>query len=142
MYQGQRETNTKKTKLNSSTCLIISFLFITNVKNSCILVNSTKHGELKIVKEEKNMDAQCLGGIILQKSADESYCIAKNPDPEKLEILTCYGEGIVDCQPNIKLVHMKLGNTSVLCTSLTGAHCIKIVNLKMSHFVFGFTTFK
>ena len=46
------------------------------------------------------MDAQCLGGIILQKSADESYCIAKNPDPEKLEILTCYGEGILDCQPN------------------------------------------
>ena len=48
------------------------------------------------------MDAKCLGGIILQKSADESYCIAKNPDPEKLEILTCYGEGIVDCQPNAK----------------------------------------
>ena len=70
------------------------------------------------------MDAQCFGGIILQKSADESYCIAKNPDPEKLEILTCYGEGIVDCQPNTKLVHMTLGNTSVLCTSLVGAHCI------------------
>ena len=72
-------------------CWFISVNFLTFVENSCLFVNSTKYGEMKVVKKETS-DSRCLGGIILQKSANESYCIAKDPDPQKVETLTCSGE--------------------------------------------------
>ena len=72
-------------------CWFISVHFLNNVENSCLFVNSTKYGEMKVVKKETT-DSRCLGGIILQKSSNESYCIAKDPDPGKVETLTCSGE--------------------------------------------------
>ena len=72
------------------TCWMIGVLFITEVENSCGWVKSTKHGNLMVVKEEIK-DSKCLGGILL-RSANESYCIAKDPDTEKQESLTCMGK--------------------------------------------------
>ena len=65
---------------------IVSLHFAMQVENSCDIVNSPKHGKLKIVKENP-MNPRCLESVILQKSENERYCIARKPDPKKREIL-------------------------------------------------------
>ena len=65
---------------------IVSMHLAILVENSCDMVNSSKHGNLKIIKENP-MDSRCHESIVLQKGPNERYCIAKDPDPKKTETL-------------------------------------------------------
>ena len=67
---------------------IVSMLLAERVENSCDMVNSPKHGNLKVVKENP-MNSRCFDNIILEKSANEKYCLAKDPDPNKKVTLDC-----------------------------------------------------
>ena len=70
------------------TCWIIGMLLIFEVENSCVLVSSSKHGDLKVVKGNPK-DSRCHESIILQKGVNKRYCIAKNPDSIKKVNLKC-----------------------------------------------------
>ena len=70
------------------TCWIIGMLLIFEVENSCVLVSSSKHGDLKVVKGKPN-DSRCHESIILHKSANKRYCIAKDPKPKNKVTLKC-----------------------------------------------------
>ena len=67
---------------------IIGMLLIFEVENSCVLVSSSKHGDLKVVKGNPK-DSRCHESIILQKGVNKRYCIAKNPDSIKKVNLKC-----------------------------------------------------
>ena len=69
-------------------CWILGLLLISEVKTSCVLVNSTKSGGFNVVKG-KAMDSRCLDGVILVNSKGERYCLAKTPNPAKKETLEC-----------------------------------------------------
>ena len=70
-------------------CWIIWTFLAKEVTSSCDVVKSAI-GDLKVIKENPR-DSRCLESTILQKSENERYCIAKEPDPNKKQTLECKG---------------------------------------------------